>query len=282
VKLSGSYNVFNGEELLLQSLTHSRQFCDHISIIYQNLSNTGNIANPLLGQVLEEANRRRLFDDIILFEPDLTKEAVTNEAHKRRIGLEAARARGCDHFITLDADEFYVPKQVNQFKEAYLKSMRMHLVVTCPSWLHIKSPRYRSLNPDTTRVILWSRITDGLTNEQTDCEVNFKMLDMVDPTRRFIDPNITTSRMIYEADAGQISMYHMNLVRTDGLASKLANTSSHKNIKFIEEVESIYRRWKYGDDLSFPGKPSMKIGIVDDVFNLEATPTNPPWKPAKP
>ena len=52
MKLGIAYNIFNGDELLTDSLKRLRTVSDYIVLTYQNTSNTGNISGKNLLEVL--------------------------------------------------------------------------------------------------------------------------------------------------------------------------------------------------------------------------------------
>ena len=62
MKLGVSYNIFDGEELLEGSIKQIRQHVDHISVVYQVVSNFGNPCNPELVPLLERLKSEGLVD----------------------------------------------------------------------------------------------------------------------------------------------------------------------------------------------------------------------------
>ena len=54
MKVGVSYNLFDGEELLEDSIKSIRNNVDYISVVYQTVSNFGNPCSPNLMPVLEE------------------------------------------------------------------------------------------------------------------------------------------------------------------------------------------------------------------------------------
>lgn len=53
-----------------------------------------------------------LADELVLYEPDLKLSTKSNELRIRNLGLQKSRDAGCTHHISADADEFYVPEQL--------------------------------------------------------------------------------------------------------------------------------------------------------------------------
>ena len=54
MKISASYNVFDGEELLEKSISSIRDSVDFISVVYQTISNFGNNCSPDLEDILHD------------------------------------------------------------------------------------------------------------------------------------------------------------------------------------------------------------------------------------
>jgi hypothetical protein len=79
MKLSVSYNFFNGEELLYYAVKHMRPMADHISIVYQEISNTGNKISQNAREVLKKIENENLVDDLILYNPDFLLTPYQNE-----------------------------------------------------------------------------------------------------------------------------------------------------------------------------------------------------------
>lgn len=53
------------------------------------------------------------------YEPTKGLKPLTNETRKRNYGLEIAKKIGFSHFIIADADEFYIPEQMNNLKDSF-------------------------------------------------------------------------------------------------------------------------------------------------------------------
>jgi len=257
-KFGISYNVFNGEELLLHSIANHRNFVDHINIVVQYQSNFNEPATELLYETILEASKLGLVDTIFEFSPNFSLSPQLNELNKRNLGLSIARESGSMYFMTMDSDEFY---ENNAFSSAisYIRNNDL-LTTAASSYLHIKRPIYRSSYPDTTCVSFFTKIDNTslfTINDSYPC--------LVDPTRRLHGTRDDFFMFLPE----DLAMMHMNLVRYDGLRSKLVNTSSANNKNFISAVQSAYDNWQFGDTLLFPGKPPMDIILVKDIFNLD-------------
>lgn len=258
MKTGGSYNLFNGQEHLLASLASVRASLDHISLVVQTVSNLGHPADPDLMDIVAEALHRGLADEVIGYEPDLSLPAQANEHRKRSIGLERARERGVELFLTLDADEYYEPAKLAAARDRIEREG--HGITLARTYLHIRRPIWRSAEPDSTCVCFLVRLTP-----QTRLTPGATYPLPIDPTRRISGSG--TTAYLFEPD--ELAMLHMNLVRRDGLRSKLANTSSAALPGFVDAVAEACAVWRFGEPLRFPGKPPMDIVEVPDLFGID-------------
>ena len=112
--LSVSINLFDGEELLEPMLRALRTEVDHVSIVYQTRSYSGNPCSPILLPILRTLVKQGLVDQLLEYkcEPTPNEDRQIYEAEKRTLGLELASRYGATHFISLDADEFLLPEAI--------------------------------------------------------------------------------------------------------------------------------------------------------------------------
>ena len=258
MKFGASYDIFNGEEHFLPSLRTHRNEIDYINVVVQYKSNHGEEATELLYEAVNTAKQDGLVDEVIEYVPDLSLIPQANHLEKRNIGLAFARSAGVDYFMTLDADEYYLPEALKEAKRFILKNNI--LTTAAHSYLHIKRPIYRSKLPDNTCVCFFSKIEAHTKLVQGDFFPAF-----VDPARRIHGERDS----FYMFMPDEIAMMHMNLVRTDGLASKLRNSSSASATEFMDKVKNMYQTWTFGDVLVFPNKPPMEIIQTDDYFGID-------------
>ncbi|ADU13929.1 hypothetical protein [Asticcacaulis excentricus] len=255
--VGASYNVFNGEEHLVQSLKVMRKCVEYINIVVQFSSNYGEMCSEGLCDALNEAECSGLYDSIIFYRPDVTILPVHNELRKRNLGLDRCRKNGVSHFLTMDCDEYYVPEEFKSARD--IIEVEGYNSSSVATFLHVKRPIYRSRQPDTTCCSFLTKVESG-----TDIEFDVPYPVPVDPTRRLLSregPHI-------HFDIDTISMRHMNLVRRD-LASKLRNSPSAWNQDFMRLVSEAYTAWKPGMQLNFPNKPPMDIIEVEDLFDID-------------
>jgi len=257
MRVSASYNYFNGDEHFPASLRAVRGGIEHISVVWQEVSNAGEPITDTARATLEEAEAAGLIDEVILYVPDLALPRARNERRKRRLGLEAARAAAASHFLTLDTDEFY--------RGAELAAARAQIAehgwrsTSVASFLHIQRPVWRA--PDTTRCCFITEI-----HPETRIGVQEFPSPHVDPTRRMTARADTHHHFLPDV----VAMYHMNLVRRD-LDQKLRNSST-TNTAFLDEVAARIAAWTPGQPLEFPNKGALHFKPVVNEFST--------WDPA--
>ena len=255
MRLSATYNFFDGGELLVRSVEIIRPNVDHVSIVTQQISNLGNAQSPRSTDAVAELLRRGLVDDVEFFTPDRSRSAGENEFAKRARGLALARRAGCTHFLFVDADEFYDP---DAFAAATSAIDRHGWETTSVEVMNYYGrPTWRVRDPfefvpficrtSSTPVFLGS------------------FPQQVDPTR-----TVTWSGSTHHAfPATEIVMHHMTGVRLD-LEEKLANSSLNDD---PEQIAASRGRYERIHDLG-PGRFVLPDGAVvdivevDDVFGL--------------
>tara|TARA_R110002051_G_scaffold1381_2_gene7871 strand:+ start:15157 stop:16995 length:1839 start_codon:yes stop_codon:yes gene_type:complete len=258
MKLSISFNFFNGEEYFYQNVFNMRKVAEHISIVYQDISNHGNAMSLRAKSILNKIIQNGLVDDVSLYTPDLSLSPSENEFKKRKLGERLARNNSCTHFLIMDTDEFYDRKEFNAAKRYILKHDISYSA--CPSYFYLKKPTYRSLLKDKTNVSFICRL---------DSNTEFKRggyfpVDNVDPTRRVI--NKEGNFKLFEEHT--LVMHHMNFIRADNFKSKLSNSSNAHKVEFMNEVLLQLEHWKFGELFKFPKKGDFEIIEVENKFKL--------------
>lgn len=242
MKLGCSYNLFDGEELLRDSILSIRENVDYISIIYQTISNHGNECSFDLLDLLIEMKEERLVDDLFHYDPDLHRHPHFNELTKRNIGLQKSKDHNCTHHISMDADEFY---DHNEFKLLKLLTEDLNLDSSACNLFTYYKNNYTILDPiEKYYVSLIFRIRDGVDYKIEDFPV------LVDPTRRQAPGHFK----LFSQD--QIMMHHFSFVRKD-LRRKLLNSSARQNYDradgVIERMVFNYAIWQRGMDAILHG-----------------------------
>lgn len=210
-----SYSVFDGEELLEASLKSIRDEVDYINVVYQLKSWYGNPADENLLPFLKELHNKKLVDELIEFEPDLNIWAGTNERRKRNLGLKYAKKRGCDYFMTMDCDEFYVSDELAKAKRKIIKNSFSHTYCGIvqyglkPTLLQCSpASLIQGFVPFFSRVRLWSRLSRS---HRRACKTDQSRVLLITPLSR-------------QALIHCVTMHHMPFIRKD-IVKKYKNSS---------------------------------------------------------
>ena len=255
-KLGISYSVWDGEELLEQSIKQVRKTADYINVVWQKLSWYGKPCNSGLEKLLLKLKERGLIDELIFFEPDLSLNPSYNEINKRNIGLRAARRAGCTHFMTMDTDEFYDPQQ---FHDAYADIIERNLTHTCCNIVSYITPTIRYANYETYFVSFINKIDNG-EKFTFDAFLGYRPC-LLDPTRKIkLRKN---SRFCF---LGNIVMHHMTHVRKD-INKKVENstisqtTDGAENLKksFNSAIQNIPQKLESGEYITVKNQFGIKI-----------------------
>ena len=227
LKFGVSYNVFDGEELLEDSILHIRDLVDYISVVYQKVSNWGSPCSDNLMDILNNLKNKKLIDNLIEYQP--INGIHINEVNKRNIGLSLSKENGCTHHMTMDCDEFYKKDQFTNLINWYRENPNN--VGYCSLVNYYKNSNYRILKEDDTHVTLFFPV------ENTSFNISVNTPVLIDPTRKptYSHYNVFSSDFIV--------MHHMTMVRND-LSSKLMNSSArlnYNNVKRINDIVEDYR-----------------------------------------
>jgi hypothetical protein len=218
MKLAAIYNVFDGEELLEQSIRQIRLHVDVVILVYQTVSNWGE--TRLLGAIkCRELTASSLANHSECLNPRLIggwRKAQRHEITKRQVGIELARGYDCTHFLHLDCDEFYHAEEFGAAKE-WIAKRRIEGSV-CRVWTYFKSPTLRFSRPDSTLVpfihLLHRTTKTGVRKYPHYCDL----------TRRI------NAKSVVVVDPALCTMHHMSWVRRD-IRLKLRNSTARDNLK---------------------------------------------------
>ncbi len=178
-----SYSVFDGEELLESSIKAIRNAVDYINVVYQIKSWDGTYENMNLYNQLHELKSKGFIDEIIYFEPNYKIKPGKNEVKKRNLGLKYAKKAGCNYFMCMDTDEFYIKEQFIKAKE-YIATNNIAYSF-CPIVCYGTSPKLRRINLSDYAVPFFAKIGlfTRLKLQKLSCGICFS-----DPTRTFVPP----------------------------------------------------------------------------------------------
>lgn len=270
MKLGISYNIFDGQEMLPFAVQNLRPYAHKIFIIYQKVSNYGN-TNPDLMPMIKELESRGLVDKAFEYEPEIVTDdngkvkwqsGTINEIQKRQLGLDIARANGCDTYMTLDCDELYVGTQfkwaMEDFETGNYDTSFTRLLT------YYKKPTLQLTPPETWYQPLFYKIKK---------HTKFEFLD---------DYPVVTDRTkmvkaghckVYKTD--EIVQHHFAYVRNN-LDSKVKNSSAQSDEKSKEAVKYHFNNWSsVNDGAIMIGMQKYGLKEVENKFDIEL---NRPFK----
>ncbi len=219
-----SYSVWDGEELLESSIKQIRKYVDYINVVWQEKSWSGT-PNPTLKAELDRLVANGLVDELIEYKS--LCDGSYQEPTKRQLGLDAAIKAGCNYFMVMDTDEFYIGEEFENAKKFVVKN-RITRSFIMQKWYGF-SPLEQTITP-----------------EHASCSVTF-MCKIDEKTR--IDPDnglypytCDVSRKISSTKDDKfffvlgISMHHMCILRKD-IVKKISESSAR----------DIYRKEIFGE-----------------------------------
>jgi hypothetical protein len=140
-KLGAAYNVFDGEELLEQSIRSIRPLVSYVVVVYQTRSNFGEPCSVNLLPTLQRLrDKEHLIDEVIGYETNFhfsndekkhwisaratgtdlggarysdVADPFFNEISKREMGRLKCLENQCTHFMSMDTDEYYKKEQLS-------------------------------------------------------------------------------------------------------------------------------------------------------------------------
>ncbi len=262
-KIGVVYNVFDGEELLEDSIKSIREKVDYILVVFQTVSNFGNEYN----QSYIEVNRLfdlGLIDEAVKYVPSVqylengtvfSRSGSENEQVKRNVGLEIAKERGCTHLLMMDSDEFYLAEQFDYAWQEILDGN--YDSSFCQMTTYYKEPIYRLEPKETYYVPFIIRL-----HEDTKYEALPDYTLLVDPTRRTKMGN----PIVFSRD--ELEMHHFSYVRKD-IRRKLTNSSSVFPKEQVEDVIKCHNEYKKGGRAFLLGESFYDIVETENLFNIK-------------
>jgi hypothetical protein len=125
-------------ELLPYCIANHLKFSDSVIVVWSQHSNHWEKNDAVLEYILGSS-----FDERVIFEqlePSRQIKPLANETRKRNHGIELAKKRGFTHFLLGDADEMYLPDEMNAEKEKFSNPALNGLVH--PLKVYIGKPTY--------------------------------------------------------------------------------------------------------------------------------------------
>lgn len=275
MKLAAGYIVFDGLETLEHSIKSIRESVDFVIVSYQRISWGNTKCSDDLVPTLLMLKKAGLIDEILEFTefipsnlvtPEEVLRAKSYETLKRQSTLDKARSLGATHYLSMDADEFYVKFQ---FDEAKAQIIEDDLDATAVKYINYLTP---TLNQGLSKFKVPFIYKIGPKSRHS--AVQFMFGD-IDPTRGIYDD-------LYEKDrtfsADVIVMHHMEMLRSDLLGKYKASSRFFRNRSDLtilaEDIQLAqkngqlqFRAIHFGDSLSGLNK-KFELIECDDLFGL--------------
>ena len=269
MKLGVSYIVFDGCELLEQSINQIRPFVDHICVVYQTTSWFGAQMSTNDIDTLRSLKARRVISELINFTSfvplrDHSMSSVLKakkyEKAKRQVGLSNCIGAKCTHYLGMDVDEFYDRTQFAAAK-AYIEANDIG-ASACRFVNYVHLPTI-SRGLDTSRVPFICKIAPN-------SEMRRDFFTKCDPTRG-IFPLFGKH---HEFSQVELVMHHMETVRRN-LLSKYASTTravfdrgkSNELVNLVNSVTESTQDFSF-QRIIFPGLKHIKLTKCPNKFNI--------------
>ena len=268
MKLGLAYNLFDGEELMIDSLMNLSGQSDYVCIVYQTTSNF-NQKNIGLHELVNEYVAMGLVNDVYHYNPKIIYDSnrleikkfngLNNEIEKRKIGLKLCKSNGCTHFLNLDCDEFY---DISEFSSAKSEIEKYDYDTSfCQMNTYYKRPDLMVYPHESYYAPFIYKI-------KKDTQFSFEYWNnqypaKIDPTRRV---KAGYSR-IFNRD--ELIMYHYAYVRKN-INSKVFNTSSQVDFEQKQKVINHWNNFKNEKDGAlFIGDVKHNLVKTENKFNIE-------------
>ena len=264
-KFGVSYNVFDGVELLEDSINHIRSVVDHISIIFQTTSYYGEKLTEEEINTVKSLKNRGLVDDLVYFKLDKSISIHQNQINKRNHGKRLAQSRGCTHYMTLDCDEFYTTEEFKKLVD--LHRSNPNIITYLPLVAYYKDTQYLI---DSSQYMDGDLYVSGFFPVNYDLIMNFQCNVKVDPTRKV---GVKENNLINILDKSFIKMHHLSYVRKD-IFKKIYNAASKlrygNNLEHFNYVRDAYLNFeKDGIAISADKHQYQIINIEPEIILLK-------------
>lgn len=250
-KLGIAYSVFDDLDHLRQSLLSVRDNADYIIITYQNVSYTGRQASFNIYAELCKLRKEGLIDNIQEYKPDFKLTTKGNEIRKRNLGLSICKDHYCTHYITMDCDEVFIPKQFKEAKQiVYDYNYKASFIF---SQTYYKDRHHVISPPEKFHIPFIYKIID-----ESKFKLDAKIEGIVaDKSRKMTD--IGNDLIIFERDF--IELHHLSYVRDD-IVNKLKNKASGLSEERITKIVDSYNRFS-------EFKINQDVYTENGVFNVK-------------
>jgi hypothetical protein len=261
-KLGAVYNLFDGEELLEDSILSIRAMVDYICVVYQSVSNFGEFNN--CEDVVLRLLGKGLIDYAYKYEPNIDyinktdiswESGYKNELIKRNIGIKLCKDFGCQYMLMLDTDEFYTPEQFNY---AYDEIVAGNYDTSfCQMTTYYKEPIYQLSPKESYYVPFIIKL-----KENTEYKLFNNYPLQIDQTRRTDVGNC----IVFSRD--EIEMHHFSYIRKD-MKIKFVNSSSVFSETEINETLKHFNNFKIGNKALLLGNRLYDVVETKNIFNIK-------------
>jgi len=255
MKLAACYSIFNGLELLHDSIKQIIQHVDVLIIGYQTTSNKFQVDNA--SKVLAHELQKKYGAVIFEFQPNPSINTKANELNKHNKFIEVARNYNCTHFFMSATDHFYESESFSNQSKMIMNShyncsfTRMYTYYKYPSWQITPLEDYY--------MPFIMRIT---TNTMFDKIPNYPVV--VDPSLK-----INTYSPCLVIEPYILIMHHYSMVRNN-IVNKFKNAAA--SIRWNDAMRNQFIDEYNNYDINVnPGLhyfQGRKIQVVPDYFNL--------------
>jgi len=229
-------------EHLESSINCIRNNVDYISCVYQHISYYGTIGRESNYEILNDLFKRGLIDKLIYRNDNLVLNSHDNKLFNRNLGLDDALSNGCEYFLAMDGDEYYIPTEFKNIKEMIIDNN-----FESSACQMITYYKYLNLILDPPEDYYCPFIHKINTNYKFGITVEYPVgvsLDRVYHSNNFL-----------KLDRKQIQMHHMSSVRRD-LKLKLENHGCTPQFKKeIDYLVNYYDNYQYPERALFQAKP---------------------------
>lgn len=255
MKLGITYSIYNGEELLDNSIKQIHDHVDHVIICYQTVSNKGEERHDLEEKLQYFAKYEKV--RLLNWEPDLNLNTKQNEMVKHNFMVNHARLLDCTHFLMGAADHYYIPEEFEKAKKKLIDSI--FDVTLTAMFTYYKHPTWQLTPIEDYYMPFICKLHPSTTIQR-----NPKSPLRVDPSVQ-----INTCNNWCLLNQQDIMLHHYSMIRKN-IADKFRNAAA--SIRWEKGmVETFIDEYKNYDIEKNPGViyfQERKIKIVEDIFGL--------------
>lgn len=263
--LGVSYTAWTGDDmdLLVANITNMRPVAHHISVVFQEISYSGEtIKKRDFLLKLNDLRTSGLIDSIFEHKPKMDKSQYQNDMIKRQVGYDVSKKTNCTHYLSLDVHEFYEIKRLNRamttFEKKGYDASVVKSVTYCGDFGHvIGSSEYNAFiyKIDGDRKYKLGSTMSKVISHQPSKQIPSSKV------AKFGDSNIVMHSLLYKAG--------------EGVKNTLANRIDREHLTddVVADLATFYKEWT--PDMN-KGMYTTKVYRGNNVDSL-ATVVRPMW-----